>query len=602
MAKDSKKGGGSANLIPVRSEEEAREKGRKGGIKSGETRRRKKTLREMTKFLMESDVSKNMKSVRATLENMGLPDDEMTYSTAVAVRLLQKGMIEGDTSSIRLIGELTGDIGFSSLLDDGDIVDMVYPTIMIPDNGRDKRTGNEIAPQAGPQTMFMASSADIVIYGGAAGGGKSYAIVMEPLRHKDVPGFNGILFRQNNTQLEAPGGLWETAQEIYDRVPGSEPRKSPKLRYNFSGGGSVTFDHLDGEVDLKKWQGSQMTYIAFDELTHFTKHQFFYMLARNRSTCGIKPYVRATCNPDADSWVADFIAWWINQDTGYPIPERSGIIRWMVVIADTIHWGDSREEMVKFAIEQGVEEEQANEMPKSVTFIASNVRDNKKLLEANPGYISNLLALAEVDKERLLNGNWKIKPAAGRYFRRSQVEIIEQMPNDIIAYCRAWDLAATDEDENGDADCTSGVLMGKRAVGTFVVLHVINERLKAGDVEKLVLNTSKADYAKYGYAYTIHLPQDPGQAGKAQAKQYTSLLAGFNIKTAPVSGSKELRASPFAAQWQNGFVQLMSGEWNDMYLTQMESFPESKHDDMVDATSDAFDELTDDNFNIENLL
>ena len=69
------------------------------------------------------------------------------------------------------------------------------------------------------------------------------------------------------------------------------------------------------------------------------------MLSRNRTTCGIRPYVRATCNPDADSWVADFISWWIDQETGYPIPERSGLVRYMCVLNDTIYFADTAEKL-----------------------------------------------------------------------------------------------------------------------------------------------------------------------------------------------------------------------------------------------------------------
>lgn len=169
-------------------------------------------------------------------------------------------------------------------------------------------------------------------------------------------------------------------------------------------------------------------------------------------------------------------------------------------------------------------------------------------------------------------------------------------------WCRAWDLAATDEDENGDADLTAGVLMGLRKGGTVVVLNVINQRIKAGDVEKLVYNTALIDRQRYGYQYIVRVPQDPGQAGKVLAGQYVKLLSGFNVKTLPVSGSKELRATPFAAQWQNGNVEVLLGDWNEEYFSQLESFPESKHDDMVDASSDAFSELTNNTFDIDALL
>ena len=83
----------------------------------------------------------------------------------------------------------------------------------------------------------------------------------------------------------------------------------------------------------------------FDELTHFTWRQFSYMFSRNRSTCGVRPYIRAGCNPDAASWVARWVEWWIDAATGLPIPERSGVIRWFVRDGDNIRWGDSPAEL-----------------------------------------------------------------------------------------------------------------------------------------------------------------------------------------------------------------------------------------------------------------
>lgn len=588
---------GTQNLVPVRTKEEARERGRKGGLKSAEVRRQKKTMREMAKGIMETTVSEQMGNVRDTLARMGLEESDMTYQAAVVVRLIQKAMVEGDTSAIRVLGELTGELNRFGYVeeDDPNVVELQYPAILIPENGRDEPKQNILGPQAGPQTMFMASSADIVIYGGAAGGGKTYALLLEALRHKDIKGFGAVIFRKNFTQITAEGGLWDASTKIFSQVPDAHQRKTPKLHWKFDAGAKLTFAHLDREEDLLAWQGTEIAYLAFDELTHFTKHQFLYMLSRNRSTCGVKPYVRATCNPDSDSWVADFISWWIDQDTGYPIRERSGVVRYMCVLNDVIYWGDSPEDLAE-----------KYDIPptdcKSVTFIASRLEDNKILMTSDPSYLSNLKAMTEVDMERLLYGNWKIKAQAGRYFKRTQVTIITEAPNDIIMWCRAWDLAATDEDENGDADLTAGVLMGLRKGGTVVVLNVINQRIKAGDVEKLVYNTALIDRQRYGYQYIVRVPQDPGQAGKVLAGQYVKLLSGFNVKTLPVSGSKELRATPFAAQWQNGNVEVLLGDWNEEYFSQLESFPESKHDDMVDASSDAFSELTNNTFDIDALL
>lgn len=586
------------DLKPVRTKEEAKERGRNGGIKSGEVRRAKKNMRETAKTLMSMQVVGD--NNKRNLEAFGISKEDQNYMTAVVVRLMQKALVEGDTSAVRLLGELTGDLNRLGLMDemDTDVVELVYPNVNLPDNGRDKKPNEELAPQAGPQTMFMASSADIVIYGGAAGGGKTYALLLESLRHRDVKGFGGVIFRHNYNQITAEGGLWDASNKIFSQVPDAHSGKSPKLHWRFDGRGKLNFAHIEREDDLKSWQGTEIAYIGFDELTHFTKHQFLYMLSRNRTTCGVKPYVRATCNPDADSWVADFISWWIDQDSGYPIPERSGQIRYLCILNDTIYWGSTREELAeKYEI--------AIEDCKSVTFIASRLEDNKVLMDSDPGYMANLKAMTELDMERLLKGNWKIKASAGKFFKRTQIALdgmLTQLPNDIVFWCRAWDIAATDESEGGDPDFTSGVLIGRRKGGTFVVADVINQLIKAGDVEKLIAATSLADKAKYGISYRVRIPQDPGAAGKIVAHSYAKMLAGFDVKVVSVSGSKELRATPFAAQWQNGNIEILVAEWNEMYFNQLESFPASSHDDMVDASSDAFIECTEYDFNIDNLL
>lgn len=585
------------DLKPIRTTEEAKKRGRNGGIKSGEVRRAKKNMREVAKTLMSMEVAGDRN--KKNLELFGIPKDDQNYQTAVVVRLLQKALVDGDTSSIRLLGELTGDLnkfGFLQEQVDENIVDVPYPIINIPDNGRDKVKEHCISPQAGPQTMFMASKADIVIYGGAAGGGKTHALLLEALRHKDVKGFGGIIFRKNYTQITAEGGLWDASHKLFSQVKNAESKKTPKLHWRFEGGGKLSFAHLEREEDLKSWQGTEIAYIAFDELTHFTKRQFLYMLSRNRTTCGVKPYVRATCNPDVDSWVADFISWWINQETGYPIPERSGHVRYMCVLNDTIYWADNSEELTE---KYDVSPEEC----KTVTFIASRLEDNKILMESDPGYLANLKAMTEVDMERLLYGNWKIKASAGSFFKRTQIgEFLVKAPDDLVAVCRAWDLAATDKDENDNAAYTAGVLMGKRKNGRFVILDVINQQLKAGDVRVLVSQTAMIDKVKYPNV-RVRLPQDPGQAGKEQAQSYMTMLAGYDVVIKPESGDKATRAEPMAAQWQHGNFDIVVGEWNEAYFNQLESFPDSKFKDMVDASSSAFGEITlGMGFNIDNML
>lgn len=460
-----------------------------------------------------------------------------------------------------------------------------------------------LRPQAGPQERFLATPASICVYGGSAGSGKTYAELLVPLRYIDVKGYGAVIFRKNSNQIYNEGGLWQEAAKMYSGIEGAEVRKGDGAWIFRGKDGSemsrISFRHIERYEECYNYQGAQICTIMFDELVHFSEQTFFYMLSRNRSTCGVEPFIRATCNPDADSWVAKFIEWWIDQNTGYPIPERSGVIRWMIRRDGQIYWADKKSELIdRFNLKT----EEEKEEPRSVTFIGAKIYDNKALLKVNPQYLANLKALPEVERERLLNGNWKIKPTAGLLFKRSQVSMVSLEPDDLLYVCRAWDIAATEKKEGSeDPDYISGVLMGKRKNGKFVVLDVINQRIKAGDVEKLMYNTSVSDRAKYGMRYTVRLPVDPGAAGKIVADSYVKMLAGFTVVSERVTGSKISRATPLATQWQNGNVEVMEAPWNEMYFTQLEFFPDAKHDDMVDASSDSFNELAKPKFSLRSL-
>ena len=449
-----------------------------------------------------------------------------------------------------------------------------------------KRKTDEVVirPQEGKQELFLSSPADICIYGGAAGGGKTYALLLECLRHVNNPQFEAVVFRQSRPQILAAGGLFATSLGIYPHM-GASYVLTPNVQWRFPSGAKITFTHMFYEKEKYNFQGAQIPLLMFDELTHFSEAQFFYMLSRNRSTCGVKPYVRATCNPDTDSWVADFIEWWINQETGYAIPERLGVLRYFYRIEGELIWGKSIEELTEKCT--GVEGF-SPDLCKSVTFIASSVYDNEALLRIDPGYLANLHGLPLVEKERLLMGNWKIRPAAGLYFKHSQTRIVREVPDKIEVICRAWDLAATEAThENKSPDRTAGCLMARLQNGQYIILDMKCVAANASHVRELVRNTAITDKAVVGRT-RISIPQDPGQAGKEQAESYQKELAGFNVTITPISKDKVLRAEPFAAQWQIGNVLLLEGGWNTKLLDELEGFPDAAHDDQVDACSDAF--------------
>jgi predicted phage terminase large subunit-like protein len=436
----------------------------------------------------------------------------------------------------------------------------------------------EIRPQKGPQETFLSTSADIAIYGGAAGGGKSHALLMEPLRHAMInPQFAAVLFRRTLADAKKPGGTWDQMLRMYGPL-GAKPRND-NLSWQFKDGGKIVVGHLEHETTVLDWQGAEVPLLLFDELTHFSRDQFFYLLSRNRSLCGVRPYVRATCNPDADSWVAEFIAWWIDQETGLPIPERGGKIRWFVRINDTLMWADSREELI--------EKQGADVLPKSVTFVPASIYDNQALMAADPGYLANLMALSVVERARLLGGNWKIRPAAGLYFRREWCEVVDAIPAGLQTV-RYWDLAATEKTDSNDPDWTVGLkLSGTRAGGVYYVTDVVRMRESPGKVETAILNTASAD----GKSVRIGLPQDPGQAGKSQAETFIRKLVGYTVAADRETGDKVTRFGPFSAQCEAGNVKFLRAAWNLTLFDALEAFPDAAHDDDADACSGALNLL-----------
>lgn len=448
-----------------------------------------------------------------------------------------------------------------------------------------KSNQESLTAQPGPQTDFLSCPADIAIYGGAAGGGKSHALMLESMRNVLVPGFSAVIFRRTLADVKKPGSIWDASFELYGHI--GKPRLDT-LSWKFSANASITFSHLEHEKNVLDWQGAQVCLIGFDELTHFSRKQFFYMMSRNRSTCGVSPYMRATCNPDSDSWVADLISWWIDPDTGYAIAERGGVLRWFVRVGDELRWGDSIEEMLGMY---------PGSLPKSLTFIPSKLTDNKVLMDADPGYRANLLALDRVTRERLLNGNWKIRPSSGLYFQRHWCEIVDVIPAG-TRFVRGWDIAATPKTEMNNPDFTCGTLIGQTPDGGFIVADHVWLQAAPQRVHAVMKATAERDKAKHG-SVRIQIPQDPAAAGKAQVVVHKRLLAGYDCRFGVASGDKITRFEGFSAQADPGSsrgfgnVRVLRGPWNDRWFTQLESFPpeDNGHDDDADSTSEAFNGL-----------
>lgn len=441
--------------------------------------------------------------------------------------------------------------------------------------------GRDAGPQEGPQKAFIETGADIAIFGGQAGGGKTWALLWETIRNLDVPGFGAVIFRRDYTQIRAEGGLWDMSLELYYRWHGI-PREN-HLDWRFPSGAKIRFAHMQHENDRFSWDGSQVPLICFDQLESFTWKQFIYMLSRNRSMCGIEPYIRATCNPNPDHFLRDFLRWWIDEDTGLAIKERAGIVRWFVNINNEVHWDDTPE-AIRARFGEACE-------PKSCTFIPSSIYDNRILLERNPGYIANLKALSLIDRERLLEGNWNVRETAGMFFQRAWFEIVEAAPA-LVDEMRYWDRAATDalDKQAATASWTAGVRIGKDARGVFYITDVDRFQGTPLKVKERIKNVATQD----GTRVRIGIEQDPAQAGKAEAQDHVRNLAGYSVSVNRVHESKGVRAKPLSAQAEAGNVKIVRAPWNEALLRELQNFDGTDKctSDQVDAASGAFHLLT----------
>jgi len=260
-------------------------------------------------------------------------------------------------------------------------------------------TLDEWAPHPGPQWAFLESNADEVLYGGAAGGGKSDALLVEAVRDIDHPGYRGILFRRTFPELNM--SLIDRARDLY----GDKGRYlEAQHTWVFPSGARVMFAHIQRELDVRRYQSAAFAFIGFDELTSFTQYQYEYMLSRNRNTAGVFNRVRSATNPGGagHSWVKSRF---IDRLAPYTM-------RWFV--RDGAH---------------DVEVGETTKNARSRQFIPARVDDNPSLMEADPGYMARLEALPERERLMLLEGSWSVAHEGLVYMEfRPTIHVIDAFP------------------------------------------------------------------------------------------------------------------------------------------------------------------------------
>lgn len=247
-------------------------------------------------------------------------------------------------------------------------------------------------PNPGPQTDFLSAPEQEVLYGGAAGGGKSYAMVVDPLRFHQNEYFRGLLLRRTTEELRE---LISVSQELYNRLdPGAKFDKQTKT-WRFSSGATLWMSYLDQDDDVHRYQGQAYSWIGFDELTQWrSPFAWNYMRSRLRTSkaTGLPLYMRATTNPGGVGHA------WVKKMFIDPAPANKAFLATDLDTGEPLRFPKGHERAGELL---GIKRR----------FIPATLKDNPYLTEDGM-YEANLLSLPEQERERLLYGNWDINEGA----------------------------------------------------------------------------------------------------------------------------------------------------------------------------------------------
>lgn len=441
-----------------------------------------------------------------------------------------------------------------------------------------------IGPASKKQEMFLNSDATITIAGGAAGSGKTYTSLLIALKFMQHPRATGVIFRRTSKMLTAPGSIWHEAIGLYSQIYPDLRIRSRELEIIFPNGALLKFSHMQHENNKFDHKGGQYSLVIFDEATDFTEDMIVYLLSRMRNAyVDYKPQMFCMTNPDYNSFLREWIQdYYLDPNSGIPIPEKTGKKRYFFRQGNTMLWYDS---LAEAEAAHGVGDESGIS---SFTFIGATCRDNPPLLKAQPDYISRLMSLPRVEKERLLDGSWFARVENAGLWKREWVQLVDHPNGRARKRIRAWDFAFSKPSEQyPNPDWTRGVLISKDNTNVYTVEDVVSIRDRVHEVEKLVFDTALAD----GQDVIISIPLDPAAAAGAYAKDLQRKLAemGFMVKLTKPVKSKITRFAPFSSVTQAGFVHVVKANWNRDFFDELEVFDgdPKKKDDQVDCCSDA---------------
>lgn len=393
-------------------------------------------------------------------------------------------------------------------------------------------------------------------YGGAAGGGKSVALLAGALQYVDVPGYSALLLRRTLEELKQPSALIDLSRAW---LAGTDARYNGSTHtWTFPSGATLGFGYLRNPGDERRYQSAAYQYIGFDELTAFEEAQYTFLFSRLR---------RPKASPRGKA------------------PDGLGLAGVPLRIRSASNPGGPGHDWVKDRF--------VDPKTRIAPFFPATLEDNPHL-DAET-YLAALALMSDpVTRERMRAGDWDVLVEGTRFQREwlsRYVDVVRPGPKMRVRY---WDLAATEPSAAApDPDYSVGTLLALYADGEYVVEDVERFRLSSAQVETRMKAVARAD----GRLVRIGIEQEPGQSGKSQVEYFQrGVLLGYQVEGVRPSGSKFTRAGAVASAAEQGRLKLLRADWNRPWVNELTLFREDEpgnpyrgHDDQVDSLSGAFE-------------
>lgn len=417
------------------------------------------------------------------------------------------------------------------------------------------------------QTIFLLLQDTLeVMYGGAAGGGKSEALLTAAAQYVDVPGYAALILRRSYRDLALPGALMDRAMTWWRNTEAHWD--GTNYRWTFPSGAKIQFGYLEHEGDETRYQSAEFQRILFDELTQFSQAQYTYMFSRIRRLRGseIPVGMRSASNPGGVGHL------WVKKRWGLP---------------DGRTHSNNR------------------------IFVPARLEDNPHLDQDT--YELSFLELSEVTRAQLRYGDWTAQNLGGQ-FDPAWFTIIKssEVPDKQFhtGQVRHWDLGSsepTEIDPNPDytagchllkankmpekirkrlvEDIRAGAQIDMPTPPFWYILNMKRAQTHSGGVEEMLRMTAHLD----GKSVPISIEQERGATGKLLIENYRrNILSGFQVHRLWTSGDKETRAGLVGGQASQGRYFVVEGDWTGAFLDEASLFKTKDiHDDQIDGLSGA---------------